>query len=372
MRGKTHIEAACVSLLGSTQPGRLAEYVRRAVSGGAGDDGLIQRFGLLVWPDQSPAWENIDRYPNSAARDAAWGCFVGFDSLDPGGIGAELTSPFQSVPVLRLDGEAHHLFLEWRTDLERNLRSGDLHPALASHLAKYRKLVPTLALINHLADAGHGMIGKDAMVRAPWVRISPSPPIDGQITTVMQRGHRKAFRLLIACLLRCASRGGMLKAIMLAYLMLAAVGCARSSSMPLSQDTVQITSSAALACGKTGAQKVAYQRAAVETIRRGYDRFVIIGGDAQSDIRVVGYTPTTASTTGSAAGTRYGNTATIYGSSNTVVTGGQPIYGGSHGQGLLVKMFRDGDPAGANALSARETLGPDWQDAVNKNKWTCL
>jgi putative DNA primase/helicase len=51
-------------------------------------------------------------------------------------------------------------------DLERNLRSGDLHPALASHLAKYRKLVPTLALINHLADAGHGLIGKDAMMRA--------------------------------------------------------------------------------------------------------------------------------------------------------------------------------------------------------------
>jgi putative DNA primase/helicase len=51
IRGKTHIEAACLSLLGGTQPGRLAEYVRRATSGGAADDGLIQRFGLLVWPD---------------------------------------------------------------------------------------------------------------------------------------------------------------------------------------------------------------------------------------------------------------------------------------------------------------------------------
>jgi len=30
----------------------------------------------------------------------------------------------------------------------------------------YRKLVPTLALINHLADAGHGPIDKDAMMRA--------------------------------------------------------------------------------------------------------------------------------------------------------------------------------------------------------------
>jgi hypothetical protein len=30
IRGKTHIEAACLSLLGSTQPGRLAEYMRGA------------------------------------------------------------------------------------------------------------------------------------------------------------------------------------------------------------------------------------------------------------------------------------------------------------------------------------------------------
>jgi len=49
-----------------------AEYVRRAVSGGAGDDGLIQRFGFLVWPDEPPTWKNVDRYPLTAAREAAW------------------------------------------------------------------------------------------------------------------------------------------------------------------------------------------------------------------------------------------------------------------------------------------------------------
>ena len=70
------------------------------------------------------------------------------------------------MPILRLDAEAHDLFLEWRKDLERDLRSGDLHPALASHFAKYRKLVPTLALINHLADIGHGPVGEEAMMRA--------------------------------------------------------------------------------------------------------------------------------------------------------------------------------------------------------------
>ena len=43
------------------------------------------------------------------------------------------------------------------------------------------------------------------------------------------------------------------------------------------------------------------------------------------------------------------------------MTGGQPIYGGSHDQQLVVKMYREGDPASANAVPARNTLGPDWQ-----------
>jgi len=162
------------------------------------------------------------------------------------------------------------------------------------------------------------------------------------------------------------------KVLILTLLPLVVIGCARSGAMPLAQDTVQITSSAAPFCGRAGAQKVAFQRAAVETIRHGYDRFVILGAEAETDIRVVGYTPTRAYTSGSATATGIGNIVTAQGTSTTTVTGGQPIYGGSHNQGLVVKMFRDGDPAGANALEARRVLGPEWQDAVSKNKWTCL
>jgi Protein of unknown function (DUF3987) len=54
IRGHRHIEAVCISVLGNTQPARIAEYVRRANLDGAGGDGLIQRFGLLVWPDAPP------------------------------------------------------------------------------------------------------------------------------------------------------------------------------------------------------------------------------------------------------------------------------------------------------------------------------
>ena len=81
VRGATHIEAACLSLLGSTQPGRISEYIRRAISGAGGDDGLIQRFGLLVWPDECPDWKDVDRYPDSDAREAAWATFSRLSAL---------------------------------------------------------------------------------------------------------------------------------------------------------------------------------------------------------------------------------------------------------------------------------------------------
>lgn len=165
VRGLTHIDAACLSMLGSTQPGRLAEYIARAVSGGSGDDGLIQRFGLLVWPDGDGAWHNVDRYPISAARDRAWDTFKRLSEADPAAAGA-IKGEFDNIPFLRFDAAAQGLFLEWRSDLEGRLRGEAMHGALKSHLAKYRKLVPSLALLNHMADDGEGAVSETALARA--------------------------------------------------------------------------------------------------------------------------------------------------------------------------------------------------------------
>jgi putative DNA primase/helicase len=164
-RGNTHVEAACVSVLGTTQPGRLSEYIRRAIAGGAADDGLIQRFGLMVWPDHGGEWREVDRFPETAAREAAWSAFNRLAELDPDSIGAERDT-FEAVPFLHFDGEAQELFREWRADLEKKLRAGELHPALESHLSKYRKLVPSLALLNHLADGGSGPVGGVSVLAA--------------------------------------------------------------------------------------------------------------------------------------------------------------------------------------------------------------
>jgi putative DNA primase/helicase len=166
IRGKgLHIPALCLSVIGGIQPGVLAEYVRQATGGGAGADGLLQRFGLMVYPDISTEWCEVDRYPDSAAKESVNLLAEKLDTLDYKAIGARI-GDYGGVPFLNFDDKAQALFSEWRAKLEHRLRSGDEHPAIVSHLSKYRKLIPTLALINHLCDAGHGAVNEAALLRA--------------------------------------------------------------------------------------------------------------------------------------------------------------------------------------------------------------
>ena len=164
VRGHRHIDAACLSVLGNTQPARIAQYIHAANYGGAGGDGLIQRFGLMVWPDAPGDWEDVDEFPNSEARERAWRAYQNASKIDATKVGA-IQGEYDKVPYLRFDEAAHEDFLGWRKDLEKMLRSGEISPALEGHLAKYRKLVPTLALINHLADDGIGPVSQKALLK---------------------------------------------------------------------------------------------------------------------------------------------------------------------------------------------------------------
>jgi putative DNA primase/helicase len=154
-RGTLDIPAAIVSIIGAIQPGPLFEYLRKLAAGGAGDDGLIQRFQLAVWPDCPKTWRNVDRFPDSEAKRRACETFERLDRMQPVELAAELDE-HEPVPFLRFDDDAQKLFDAWRERLEPRLRSGNEHPAVESHLAKYRSLIPSLALLIHLADEADG------------------------------------------------------------------------------------------------------------------------------------------------------------------------------------------------------------------------
>jgi hypothetical protein len=164
-RGTVRIPRLCFSLLGGLQPSKLREYLRSAVYGGKGDDGLAQRLQMLVFPDIASTWTQVDRLPDLAAATAAEDVFSRLATLDPLALGARQHYP-DSIPVFGFDEPAQDLFNKWWAILENHLRSADNHPALESHISKYRKLVPALALLDHLIDGQTGDIGIRSLTRA--------------------------------------------------------------------------------------------------------------------------------------------------------------------------------------------------------------
>jgi len=151
-RGTLHIDALTLSVLGTIQPGKLKSYIDGAMAGGYGDDGLLQRFQVIVWPEQTENWRNVDRWPDTAAKNTAFEIYRNIDRL-------ALTPPDDgSIPALRFGPEAQQLFNEWRAGHEVRLRSDEMEqtPAFESHLAKYRSLMPSLALVFQVIEMVSG------------------------------------------------------------------------------------------------------------------------------------------------------------------------------------------------------------------------
>ena len=166
-RGNVRIEGVCISLIGTIQPGPLQQYLRDAVEGGSGDDGLMQRFQLAVWPDDPSEWKNIDRKPDQSAANTVYDVFSNLNKLTPEMIGAEFNIfDYRAIPYLRFSDTAQGLFTEWMVARENRLRQGLEDSAMESHMTKFRSLIPSLALLIHLAEFYTGPVNHDALERA--------------------------------------------------------------------------------------------------------------------------------------------------------------------------------------------------------------
>ena len=165
-RGSIIIARLAVYILGGIQPGRLQNYVRQATAGGGGDDGLLQRFQILVWPDIPETWQNIDRPADARARQDVETAFARLRYIDPLVIGANVDPNGEHPAYLHFTDEAQNAFDRWRTKLEHSLRNGEKAPCLESHLSKYKSMIPAIALVTHLADGGTGPVTLTALRKA--------------------------------------------------------------------------------------------------------------------------------------------------------------------------------------------------------------
>lgn len=167
-RGSIFIPNLCVSIFGGIQPDKLTGYLEQAANALA-NDGMLQRFQLLVFPDHRD-WEWRDRMPNKQARDRAFAVFEALAGFDPEGWGAAPADDITKFPHFGFDEAAQKIFVEWSGDLHRLKLLAEDHPIIAQHLAKYDKLFPALALILHLVDCAatgqRGPVSAAAALRA--------------------------------------------------------------------------------------------------------------------------------------------------------------------------------------------------------------
>lgn len=115
------------------------------------------------------------------------------------------------------------------------------------------------------------------------------------------------------------------------------VGCVESSVVDISKTEFVISSDTE--CGKTAAASITSKLAAIEVIRRGYDRYVV---------------------------TSLTNTSQLY--SIPLQYGG--VYS-TNGSDLRVKMVAKGERGYTNALDARSVLGSNWRELVETGINSC-
>lgn len=163
-RGSLYVPTMCLSVFGGIQPDVLARYLA-AIASAMDNDGRIQRFQVLVYPEPAP-WAWRDREPVRGAREAVRDLFDRLAVFDPVQDGAVPPDDFVKLPHFLFDVDAQEVFIVWSGELHQQRIANEQNPLLRQHLAKFEKLFCALALIVHLAEGGIGPVQAPSAERA--------------------------------------------------------------------------------------------------------------------------------------------------------------------------------------------------------------
>ena len=163
-RGSLRVKNLCLSIFGGIQPELLERYLAD-ISTSMDNDGRIQRFQVLVYPNHVP-WEWRDRYPVKGAREAVRDLFDRLAVLDPLQCGAEPPNDFVKLPHFSFDDEAQRVFIEWSTELHNEYIANEQNPMMQQHFGKFEKLFCSIALILHLVEGSIGPVNETSALRA--------------------------------------------------------------------------------------------------------------------------------------------------------------------------------------------------------------
>ncbi len=141
-RGTLTTNCLTISLMGGIQPDKLQGILLDAANGD--DDGLVQRLQIAVFPD-GQRWRYVDQLPNVDALNRVQMLLQCIDDIDYKAVGASFDDA-GNYYFLRFSDEANAEFKNWLTILETQKLPTETNSLIRGHLAKYRSLMPSLAL----------------------------------------------------------------------------------------------------------------------------------------------------------------------------------------------------------------------------------
>jgi Protein of unknown function (DUF3987) len=182
-RGSSYLKNLCLSVFGGIQPAKLAAYLNQAQDTLA-DDGMLQRFQMLVYPDPVP-WANVDRKPNIASLERAYGVFEALAGMVPTHWGAG-SNKFIKFPYFVFESAAQGVFDEWHSELHLNRIPAEDNPLIAQYLSKMDNLFLGLALIFHLIDIA------DTQIPQPGETLADAAKVPSWVAWVRPDAARRA------------------------------------------------------------------------------------------------------------------------------------------------------------------------------------
>lgn len=192
-RGTTSVPNLCFSVFGGIQPDKLRRLFAQALTD---NDGLVQRFQVMVYPDQKP-WVYCDELPNVGAQERLFEIVSRLSKTDFTEYGAECREGKR--PFFRFNEAAQKCFVQFWTQLENEKLQKDAPDIFKEHLQKFRSLIPSLALIFHLVDAAQNNKSGPVGVEAVNAAIDYAEYLESHAwriySLVTQRRHQAAAHL---------------------------------------------------------------------------------------------------------------------------------------------------------------------------------
>jgi hypothetical protein len=165
-----HVSTLCLSVFGGIDPVALQSLLVKSASH-SDAAALFQRIQVLFWPDVPGQWQFVDPPRTDQFDQSLRELFRQFAVGQA--VPADLPQHEKSqLPFVRLTPPASEVYRVWREHLESSLRARGVSSTARAHRARYRSLVPSLALLLRILDRGVGDVDQaDFELALRWEQV---------------------------------------------------------------------------------------------------------------------------------------------------------------------------------------------------------